>query len=45
MDIGYVDAAIIAIAERLNINKLITLDKKHFSVVAPKNFERFDLLV
>ncbi|MDZ7836890.1 MAG: PIN domain-containing protein [Actinomycetota bacterium] len=45
MDIGYVDAAIIAIAERLNVNKLITLDKKHFSVVVPKNFEGFDLLV
>ena len=42
---GYADSSIVAIAERLGTNKIITLDKKHFTVMIPKGFECFDILV
>jgi predicted nucleic acid-binding protein len=42
---GFIDASIVAIAERLGTNKLLTLDKKHFSVLIPSGFQFFDLLV
>ncbi|MBC8390040.1 MAG: VapC toxin family PIN domain ribonuclease, partial [Actinobacteria bacterium] len=41
----YVDASIVAIAERLKINKIFTLDRKHFEVVAPRGFDNFDILI
>lgn len=45
LNIGYVDASIIAIAERLKVNKILTLDRKHFEVVAPREFDCFDILI
>lgn len=45
LNIGYVDASIIAIAERLKVNKILTLDRKHFEVVAPRGFDCFDILI
>ena len=33
LNAGYVDSSIVAIAERLGTNKLLTLDRKHFSVL------------
>jgi hypothetical protein len=45
LNIGYVDASIIAIAERLKVNKILTLDRKHFEVVAPRGFDYFDILI
>ena len=45
LNIGYVDASIVAIAERLKINKIFTLDRKHFEVVAPRGFDNFDILI
>jgi len=45
LNIGYVDASIVAIAERLKINKILTLDRKHFEVVAPRGFDNFDILI
>ena len=45
LNIGYVDASIIAIAERLKVNKILTLDRKHFKVVAPRGFDCFDILI
>lgn len=45
LNIGYVDASIVAIAERLKINKILTLDRKHFEVVAPRGFDCFDILI
>jgi len=44
-NIGYVDGSIVAVAERLGTNKILTLDKKHFSVLIPSGFEYFDILV
>ncbi|HJX02172.1 MAG TPA: PIN domain-containing protein [Candidatus Humimicrobiaceae bacterium] len=45
LNIGYVDASIVAIAERLKINKILTLDRKHFEIVIPRGFDRFDILI
>lgn len=45
LNIGYVDASIVAIAERLKINKMLTLDRKHFEVIAPRGFDNFDILI
>lgn len=40
--LGFVDAAIVAIAERLNIAKILTLDK-HFRLVRPKHIAAFEI--
>jgi len=45
LNAGYVDSSIVAIAERLGTNKLVTLDRKHFSVFIPDGFEYFDILI
>lgn len=45
LNIGYVDASIVAIAERLKINKILTLDRKHFELITPKGFDGFDILI
>ena len=45
LNIGYVDALIAAIAKRLKINKILTLDRKHFEVIAPRGFDCFDILI
>lgn len=43
-DIGYVDAAVLAIVERLNEPKLATLDQRHFSMMRPRHVESLQLL-
>ena len=43
--VGYVDASIVAVAERLGTNKILTLDKKHFNGLIPSGFAYFELLV
>lgn len=45
LKIGYVDSSIVAIAERIKTNKILTLDKKHFSTIIPSGFEYFDILI
>lgn len=42
--LGFVDATVVALAERLNITRLLTLDRRHFSVVRPKHARAFELL-
>jgi hypothetical protein len=44
LPLGIVDAAVIAIAERLNLTEVTTVDRKHFSVVRPKHVSAFRLL-
>ena len=36
-DIGFVDAAVLAIVERLGEPKLATLDRRHFGVMKPRH--------
>jgi predicted nucleic acid-binding protein len=43
-DIGYVDAAVLAIVERLDEPKLVTLDRCHFGVLRPRHVEYLRLL-
>ncbi len=43
-DIGFVDAAVLAIVERLNEPKLATLDRRHFGLLRPRHRESIELL-
>ncbi len=43
-DIGFVDAAVLAIVERLDEPKLATLDRRHFSLFRPRHRESIELL-
>jgi predicted nucleic acid-binding protein len=45
LNIGFVDAAVTAISERLHINKILTLDNRHFNTIVPLGFDYFDILV
>lgn len=38
------DASVVAIAERLNISELATLNRKHFALVRPRHVVAFTLL-
>ncbi len=44
MPVGAVDASIVALAERLNIVEVATLDRRHFSVVRPRHIGALHLL-
>lgn len=43
-DIGFVDAAVLAIVERLNEPKLATLDHRHFGTLRPRHVDALRLL-
>ena len=43
-DIGFVDAAVLAIVERLGEDKLATLDHRHFSVLRPRHVDALRIL-
>lgn len=43
-NIGFVDASLIAVAERLKIPKIITTDRRHFSIIRPAHCKAFQLL-
>jgi predicted nucleic acid-binding protein len=42
--LGIVDASVIAAAERLEINEIATLDRRHFGAVRPRHVDAFELL-
>ena len=42
--IGFVDAAVVAVAERLRLRAIATTDRRHFSVVRPAHVAAFDLV-
>nr|WP_322761411.1 PIN domain-containing protein [Frankia sp. Cr2] len=42
--LGGADASVIALAERLGVTEIATLDRRHFGVVRPKHVEAFTLL-
>ena len=44
LPLGIVDAAVIALAERLQLTELATLDRRHFAVVRPSHTDAFTLL-
>lgn len=43
-DLGFVDAGVLAVVERLGEQRLATLDRRHFSVVRPRHVEALELL-
>lgn len=43
-NLDFVDALIVAIAERLNIKRLLTLDRRDFQLIRPKHCVSFELL-
>ena len=43
-NLDFVDALLIAVAERLNIIQILTVDRRHFLMVRPSNCTAFDIL-
>ena len=44
LSLGFVDASVVAVAERLDETTIATLDRRHFSVVKPAHCEAFTLV-
>jgi uncharacterized protein len=44
LDLGFVDASIVALCERLGETTVATLDRRHFSVVRPRHCSHLTLL-
>lgn len=44
LGLGMVDASVVAIAERLGVREIATLDRRDFNVVRPRHVEAFALL-
>jgi len=42
--LGTTDASVIAIAERLGVTEIATLDRRHFAAVRPRHVDHFTLL-
>ena len=42
--LGAADASVVALAERLNTDLIVTIDRRHFGVVRPRHCEAFRLL-
>lgn len=43
-DIGFVDATVAAMAERLRLPAIVTTDRRHFGPIRPRHRDAFDLL-
>ncbi len=43
-NIDFVDALIVSIAERLNIKKILTVDRRHFGAFKPRHCAAFEIL-
>lgn len=43
-NIDLVDCVIVAIAERLNIKRILTVDRRHFSVFRPLHCDSFEII-
>lgn len=44
MPLGAVDASVVAVAERIGATMILTIDRRHFSVVRPRHTTAFTLL-
>lgn len=44
LPLGTTDAAVIALAERLDVDEVATIDHRHFTVVRPRHVKAFTLL-
>lgn len=43
-DIGFVDASVLAVVERLGEGKVATLDHRHFGILRPRHVDALELL-
>lgn len=43
-DVGFVDASVVAVAERLRLDRIATTDRRHFSTIVPRHRPAFDLV-
>jgi predicted nucleic acid-binding protein len=43
-DVGFVDASVVAIAERLRLDRIATTDRRHFSTITPRHRSSFELV-
>ncbi|HET7294953.1 MAG TPA: PIN domain-containing protein [Vicinamibacteria bacterium] len=43
-EIGFVDATVVAVAERLKLRRLATTDRRHFAAIHPAHAPAFDLV-
>jgi predicted nucleic acid-binding protein len=41
--VDFVDCAIVAMAERLNLPKILTVDRRHFTIFRPKHCDYFEI--
>lgn len=44
LPLGTTDASVIALAERLGVREIATLDRRHFTAVRPRHIDAFTLL-
>jgi uncharacterized protein len=44
LNIGFVDASVVAIAERLKVSSILTTNRRHFAVIKPLHCKEFLLL-
>ena len=44
LPLGGTDASLVALAERLGLTRIATLDRRHFTVVRPRHCDALDLL-
>lgn len=44
LSLGGTDASLIALAERLAVHRIVTLDRRHFGAVRPRHCAAFELL-
>jgi predicted nucleic acid-binding protein len=44
VSIGFVDASVVAVAERLRLPRIATTDRRHFSGIRPRHVPAFELV-
>jgi hypothetical protein len=44
LPLGTTDASVVAVAERLGVSEIATLDRRHFTVVRPRHVKAFTVL-
>lgn len=42
--LDFVDATVVAIAERLGVTRILTIDRRHFAIIRPRHCAYFELL-
>lgn len=42
--VDFVDCVIVAIAERLNIKRILTVDRRHFNLFRPRHCDAFEII-